>query len=327
MPRVSIVWVILLAAIAALAGYWAWREHALAVAAALRVQTAEQRLEAADRRIAEFGHRAAAAESARAAAEAKLAAAGSSPAGASAADSCKQVHLRDLVRDHPELEAARMIILRRDALRNLGDRLARLNLPPDKLAQLENLLVERTLAASDAAAAAHDAGLVEGTAEYYKATVDAQKDVETEIDALIGKDQERQLIGGAGYQYQVDTLEASLAESGAALTPDQQYALSNLMDGVNRAGAPRGWRPRIIFKRIRRPASAARTRPCSTRRPTSFPPHSSRPCATRSFRTTGMSRRPRRSSRSCLPEADSWTIEPRRRLFGCVPTANRPRLR
>jgi hypothetical protein len=240
MPRVSIVWVILLAAIAALAGYWAWREHALAAAAALRVQTAEQRLDAADRRVVEFGHRAAAAESARATAEAKLTTAGSSPAGASAADSRKQVHLRDLVRDHPELEAARMIILRRDALRNLGDRLARLNLPPDKLAQLENLLVERTLAASDAATAAHDAGLVEGTAEYYKATANAQKDVETEIDALIGKDQERQLIGGASYKYQVDTLEASLAESGAALTPDQQYTLSNLMDGVNRAGAPRG---------------------------------------------------------------------------------------
>ena len=232
MPRVSLIWVLLLVAIAALVGYWARNEQTAATASAQHAAELTAQLQASDLRIKGLDHRVAQAESARAKAEAKVGA--DSAATNSPTDPRgKQVHLRDFVRDHPEFEAARMAILRHDALRQYSDRLASLHLPAEQLARLKDLLVERSLSYGDAAEAARAAGLADGSPAYNKATSGAQAEVDTEIASLIGKDTEKQLIGGSQYKYQVDNLNVQLAGTGSQLTPDQSQALETLMYQVN----------------------------------------------------------------------------------------------
>jgi hypothetical protein len=249
MPRVSLIWVILLVLVAALAGYWAHQEHSLAVASAEHAAEVDRKLAESVRTLSSLSRRAALADTARAKAEAKLAA--SAPAateGAKGNTPPNMVHLRDLVRDHPELEATRMMILRRDALRQFGDRLAKLNLPHDQLGQLENLLVERSLAAGDAKEAARQAGLAEGTPAFNQAIVNAQTEVEGEIGTLIGKDSAKQLFSSINYKGEVENLGLAMAENGTSLTSEQAETLADLMAQANQAGPPKGTKSQNFFQ-------------------------------------------------------------------------------
>jgi len=68
-----------------------------------------------------------------------------------------------------------------------GDVFAALNLPPDKLEKLRDLLFERLEAFQDAKEASEDAGL--SNPESAKAVTQSQSEINGEIEALIGPDQ------------------------------------------------------------------------------------------------------------------------------------------
>jgi hypothetical protein len=85
---------------------------------------------------------------------ASLKSAGGSIAGGAAANSQasgpRLVHLKDVIRDHPEFVLLEQKELRRNIVRTYSRAIAALNLPPDQATQLKDLLVEREMASSDA---------------------------------------------------------------------------------------------------------------------------------------------------------------------------------
>jgi hypothetical protein len=109
-----------------------------------------------------------------------------------------------------------------------------LALPPEKLEQLKNLMVEAQLAKTDALYAAADQGLAPGTgaAEHYEATAAAQKE---------SYDQIHTLLGDAGFeQYQeyqqerflhlaMASVQQSLSFTAAPLTDDQANQVAKVL--------------------------------------------------------------------------------------------------
>ena len=139
------------------------------------------------------------------------------------------INMNDIARDHPEYADLQRKQLRRSILRQYGDALSALNLAPEQLAQLKDLLASRVIANGDPRLA----GLTPGTPAYNQATRAASAAVNAQITDLIGPDGQAKLR---------DAMMTSMAETqiannyapdfqdaGVALTPEQTRSLAQLM--------------------------------------------------------------------------------------------------
>jgi RNA polymerase sigma factor (sigma-70 family) len=174
----------------------------------------------------------AALEAMRAQASASKAGPGSAGGGtATSGQGVKVVHLKDILREHPEYEALQKKEFRRSVVREYSRAIASLNLPTDKAAQLKELLIERELTSFDAENAATQAGFAQGSKEEGKAVSDATKDSNQAITALIGSDASEKLeaLKGTeffGSQTGVDDFAVDMADAGVSMSTDQTQALA-----------------------------------------------------------------------------------------------------
>jgi hypothetical protein len=229
-------------------GYLLHRQEALLAALAQQSDTAGK---TAQQRISELEHRLTAAEAGQAAAKksAAQAAANASAAGANGTSDSGPVviHIGDILRDHPEYAALYAKQLRRDINRMYGTSLDRLNLPPDQLAHLKDLLVERQMDSIDAQGAATAAGLKQGTPDFRAAMQQATQGVEQQLTAILGSNADStltQLQVQNTMQNQVMSGYApDFADAGVPLNAEQAAGLTQAMADANYGGKDLSTRP------------------------------------------------------------------------------------
>jgi len=95
------------------------------------------------------------------------------------------VHASDIVKDHPEYAGLHAKQVRHQVLYQYAASLRALNLPPDQLAKVKDLLVERQLSATDAMEAAQANGLVEGSPEWRAAMQQAMAGVMQDLNSAL----------------------------------------------------------------------------------------------------------------------------------------------
>lgn len=158
----------------------------------------------------------------------------------------KIVHVSDILRDHPEYLGLMRKETRREVMRLFGPAIAKLNLPPDKLARLKDLLTERRLANQDFINAGVQEGLQPGTPEFVQARKQAVQDITAQISSLIGADGLAQLQYNRGVsdmaQIVTDNFQPDFIDAGVPLTPDQLDQVSAVLhyQTGNHVFAPQG---------------------------------------------------------------------------------------
>jgi hypothetical protein len=229
-------------------GYLYYRQEILLGELAQRTATAGK---AAEQRIGELEHRLTAAEAGQAEAK-KAAAAAASGAPAAAGGPApsggpRVIHIGDILKDHPEYAALYAKQLRRDINRTYGTSLDRLNLPPDQLAHLKDLLVERQMDSIDAQGAAEAAGLKQGTPDFRAAMQQATQGVEQQLSAILGSNADNTLVQlqvQNGMQSQVmSTYAPDFADAGVPLNAQQAAGLTQAMADANYGGKDTSSRP------------------------------------------------------------------------------------
>ncbi len=230
-------------------GYLLLRQKTEVVAINLRRDDADRATRA---QAIDLQHQLAAAKTAQARAEKQLAdlkQAGTVPTKPASDDSdgMKTIHLSDIIKEHPEFAAVWAAQQRRNVFRQFGPALAKLNLPPEQLARLKDLLVEREMSSRDAQQSAEAAGLKQGSQGWRDATAQAAAAAEQDITALMGMDGTqfvRRLQAQANFQNQVEyTYAPDFADGGAALNPEQAHGLAQAMSEANYAGRSTADRP------------------------------------------------------------------------------------
>ncbi len=159
---------------------------------------------------------------------------------ASPSTSVRQVHMADLLRDHPEYTSLMTKQQRRGILRSYGTALSQLNLPPDQLEKFKDLLTEQQLSASDAQQSATQAGLKPGTKEWNDAMAEVNNPLQQEIVNLVGQDNVDKLHALSTANSQIKTYyDPDLQDAGVPLSGDQSVALSRVIaDNANAALNP-----------------------------------------------------------------------------------------
>jgi len=192
------------------------------------------------RQLAEFQQKLAAANAAAKKAEEELTAQdrAASARPAAPANGKQLSQLLDLERD-PAYVALQKRQMRRIILRQYGDALASLNLPPDQLSQLKDLLAGRIFSSGDPRLA----GMEPGTPAYNQELRAASQAISQQIDALIGPDGQRKLQAAqmlTTSQNQVaNNYAPDFADAGVPLTPDQSTSLAQLLNPMNNPGGGR----------------------------------------------------------------------------------------
>jgi hypothetical protein len=158
----------------------------------------------------------------------------------------KTIHLGDVMKDHPEYEALYAKGIRRNLARSYGDGLDKLNLPPEKLAKLKDLLVEQQMSSLDAQQAAEAAGLERTSPAWRKAMNQASQEVQQDITDLLGPGGQKtlqQIRTQTSFQTQIqNNFAPDFADAGVALTPDQSAGLAEAMAGPSLPGkVPAGY--------------------------------------------------------------------------------------
>lgn len=153
------------------------------------------------------------------------------------------IHMKDLLRDHPEMAALQRKELRRSVIRGYSRAIAALNLPPDQAAQLKNLLIEKAMSSADAMEAATQAGLQPNSSQTYRAISQATKELDQSINSLIGSDANERLEALKNTTFQsgnvIEPVALDMEDAGVALSADQSQALAlYLHDLSNRTKNP-----------------------------------------------------------------------------------------
>jgi hypothetical protein len=230
-------------------GYLLLREKTEIVAVGLRRDDADR---AARAQAVDLQHQLISAKTVQARAEKQLAVlkqAGASSAKSASDDSegTKTIHIGDIIKEHPEFAEVWAAQQRRNTLRQFGPALAKLNLPPERLAKLKALLVERGMSSYDAQQAAEAAGLKQGTPGWRDAMTQATAAAEQDITNLMGTNGTsfvQRLQAQANFQNQVEnTYAPDFADQGAALSSEQAAALAQAMSDANYAGKSTADRP------------------------------------------------------------------------------------
>ena len=150
----------------------------------------------------------------------------------------KVIHMKDVLRDHPEMAALQQKEMRRSVIRTYGRAIAALNLTSDKAAQLKELLVEKAVTSSDAMDAATQAGLQPTSGDTYKAISQATKDLDQAINSLIGVDANEKLEALKGTTFynsgnSVDESALDMEDAGVPLSAEQAQALAQILHNVS----------------------------------------------------------------------------------------------
>lgn len=158
------------------------------------------------------------------------------------------VHLSDILKDHPEYAALYAKQMRRNIDRMYGDTLNTLNLPPQQLSQLKDLLAERQMSDMDARRLASAAGLAQGSPAWQEAMKQASQDVDQQINAILGSSGNAtltQLQVRSGIQNQITyTYGPDFADAGVPLNAQQSSGLVRAMADANYAGKDLSTRPK-----------------------------------------------------------------------------------
>jgi len=159
----------------------------------------------------------------------------------------KIIQVSDIIKDHPEFAALYAKQVRRNLDRLYGGGLNTLNLPPDQLSRLKDLLAERQMSVVDAAQATAAAGLKPGSPEWLDAMKQASTTNESQITGILGDNADMtlaQLQARGAMQNQVSNLSSEFTDAGVALTPDQSSGLVKAMlDAFYWAGKDMSDRP------------------------------------------------------------------------------------
>ncbi|HTB80279.1 MAG TPA: hypothetical protein VK717_05275 [Opitutaceae bacterium] len=157
------------------------------------------------------------------------------------------IHIGDILKDHPEYAALYAKQMRRNVDRMYGTGLDTLNLAPDQLSKLKDLLTERQMSNIDAQQLATAAGLERGSPAWQDAMKQAAQDTEQQITTILGSNADAtltQLQARTGMQNQVNGSYASdFADAGVPLTPAQASGLVQAMADANYAGKDTSTRP------------------------------------------------------------------------------------
>jgi len=139
------------------------------------------------------------------------------------------IHMKDLLRDHPEIAALQRKELRRSIIREYRGAIAALNLAPDQAAQLKNLLIEKSMSAADAMEAATQAGIQPNSSETHRAISQATKDLDQSIISLIGSDANERLEALKSTTFHsgnvIEPVALDMEDAGVPLSADQSEAL------------------------------------------------------------------------------------------------------
>jgi len=154
----------------------------------------------------------------------------------SVAESFKSGSLNPFIQKDPGYAALHRLSLLREVRRYYGD-LRNLNLPPDQLTRLNNLLVNKTTAPADARDAALQQGIKENTPEFYAAVNKVSADADNEIKSFLGPSGYQLLMAdgtAAGEQlFMYDSpMERDLASAGIPLSGEQTGALMDTLQKI-----------------------------------------------------------------------------------------------
>jgi hypothetical protein len=155
---------------------------------------------------------------------------GPKTAANSGASGLAVIHMKDLLRDHPEMAALQRKELRRSVIREYSSAIAALNLPSDQAAQLKRLLIEKAMSSADAMEAATQAGLQPNSSETYRAISQATKDLDQSISSLIGSEANERLEALKSTTFHsgsvIEPVALDMEDAGVALSADQSQALA-----------------------------------------------------------------------------------------------------
>jgi RNA polymerase sigma factor (sigma-70 family) len=167
--------------------------------------------------------------------------AAAAPVGAaSATDASDQespmqtVHIKQILKDHPEYAGLMRKELRRSTVRQFERAIDSLSLAPDEASKLKELLVEKAYSISDARDAAIQQGFSQNSPETNQASTQAGKEMDQQIIALIGSDAAEKVEALQGTMYfggqnSVDEAGVDLADAGVPLTTTQSQTLSQVL--------------------------------------------------------------------------------------------------
>jgi len=147
--------------------------------------------------------------------------------------------MSDIFKDHPEFVKLYNEFTRRQLGTIYGGGLNSLNLSPQQLNRLKDLLTERQMSVVDAAQAAASEGLRAGSAEWQQAINQASLTDDQEIKDILGPNADAtldDLKSNAGraqaqpvMEYQVNNLAPQFADAGIPLTTDQSAGLTQAL--------------------------------------------------------------------------------------------------
>jgi hypothetical protein len=148
------------------------------------------------------------------------------------------VDLTPYLEKQPGFAQLRQLQGMRQIYRQYGD-LKSLNLPPEQLDKLRQLLLEKNQAPQDAREAALQAGIAPNSPAMMKATSDAMQAVDTDIKALVSPDQYAALHNlqtQAGFRSNIEyQIAPDLNAAGLPLTPAQMCALAQVQQDAQQA--------------------------------------------------------------------------------------------
>jgi NACalpha-BTF3-like transcription factor len=144
-------------------------------------------------------------------------------------DTFKVVHLKDILRDHPEYAELEDKESRHLAVLRYAKGIAALNLPADQATKLKQLLVEKDISENDARRAADRAGV--SPEERNKAMDAAGKELNQSIVALIGTEgnDTLQALKEDGNPETSRNLTADMLDAGIPPSDDQATALAQML--------------------------------------------------------------------------------------------------
>jgi hypothetical protein len=226
-------------------GYLLLQQHTEVARLNLDWKTSEKE---AQGRIGDLQHKLAAASAAQAAAAKAAAAAARAPsANRNANGDPGVIHIGQVLKDHPEYGPLYAKQVRRQINSMYGNTLSTLNLSPDQVGQLKNLLAEKQMSNIDAQGAAEAAGLQRGTAEWQDAMKQAAQNVEQQITGLLGPNADNLLAQAQvrnGYQNMVAfNYSPDFSDANAPLTADQSTGLVAALSDANYSGKDMSARP------------------------------------------------------------------------------------
>jgi hypothetical protein len=206
--------------------------------------------QSADKRLAALHRQLDDAKAAQEEGEKKLAEAAKAPAAPAkpAASGRTVIHISDMERDHPELAAILAHDARRNVIRNYANVFPLLNLSPDSLAKLKDLLVQQDQGNQAAVQAAEAQGLERGTPEWRAAIQQSAQGLQQQItDVLQSNGGSMNFLQLQAMMSMANTVQYNYgpdeAVAGAPLADNQAEALIQAMSSANYAGKDLSQRP------------------------------------------------------------------------------------